>query len=115
MQPRRLLAFFAARAYSLLVVTLDSEVLLCRAVSQLISPHEVLGTELISPPAKDTAFPLVELNENPLCPVLLFLQVPLKDSTSLWYINHTSRFCIICKFAEASLCLSMQVINEDIR
>lgn len=97
------------------MVNLDPEVLLCRPVFQPISPQNVLGPEVILPPVQDIAFLLDELNEIPLCPILQFVQVLLKGSTTLRCISHTSQFCVICKLAEASLCLSVQVINEDIR
>lgn len=50
--------------------------------------------------------------------VHLFLQpvkIPLDVSLIIWSISHSSLFCVISKYSEATLCLTTQVINEDFK
>ncbi|KAK4810833.1 hypothetical protein QYF61_008805 [Mycteria americana] len=63
---------------------------------------------------QDFALPLVELHEVPVSPFLQSVQVPLDGSTTLWHISHSSQICVISKLAEGTLCLIIQIINEDV-
>ena len=66
MQPRMLLAFFAATAHLLargqLADHQEPKALLCRAALQLFGPQCVLVHEVIPPQVQDFAFPFVELH-----------------------------------------------------
>lgn len=43
------------------------------------------------------------------------MEVPVNVSTLLWYVSHSSQFCIICKHAEGAFCPIVQVISEDVK
>lgn len=43
------------------------------------------------------------------------VKVPLNDSTTIWCITHSSKFCFVCKLAEVALCPIVQVITEDVK
>lgn len=95
----RLLALLATRACCRLIVLSDHQSLLCKAASQPVSSWAgvlpVGVQDIISS---------------------LFLQVtaiPLNVSISMWFINSSPQFCIICKLAEGELCPVVQVIRED--
>lgn len=46
--------------------------------------------------------------------VLQPVQLSLNGSILVWYINHSSQFRTICKFAEGTLCPIIQVINKEV-
>lgn len=55
----------------------DSKVLLCKTAFHLVGPKHVLLHRVIPPQEQDFAFPGVELNDIPLCPIPQPIQVPL--------------------------------------
>jgi len=95
-------------------VHLDPKVLLHRAAFQTVDHWHVLVPEIIPPQVQDFAFPLAELHEISLDPVLQLVKVPLNGGTTIWYISHSSQFCIICEHAHDVLFPIVQMVNENI-
>lgn len=60
------------------------------------------------------AFPLVEIHEIPLSPVLQPVEIPLSGSATFTVLA-LSLFCNVCEVAEGSLCPVVQVINEEVK
>ena len=58
---------------------------------------------------------LVELHTIPVGPFLQPVHVPLDVSATLWCISCSSQFCVSSKLAEGTLCLIIQIINEDVK
>lgn len=56
--------------------------------------------------------PLTELCSIPVCPFLQLAQVPLDGSLTLWCINTSFQFCVICKLADSNS--SVQNMNDGI-
>ncbi|GAB0186707.1 ectonucleotide pyrophosphatase/phosphodiesterase family member 3 [Grus japonensis] len=92
----------------------DSQVLLCRAASQLAGLQHLLVPGVVPPQVQDFALPLVGLHEVPVNPFLQPVEVPLDGSMTLWHISHSSQFGVISRLAEGTLCPIMQIINEDV-
>ena len=78
-----------------LLIHQHSQVLLCRAALQQVSPEPVLMHGVIPPQVQDLALALVELHWFPLCPTLQPVQISLKGSTAFQCISHSSQFCVI--------------------
>lgn len=79
MQPRILLAFFAARAHCWFTLkTRTLQVFFCKAAFHIGGP--VLVHEVV----QDFAVYLVELHEDPVSPFLHSVKVHLNGSTTLW-------------------------------
>ena len=62
--------------------------------------------EVIPPQEQDLAFPFVEFYEIPI-------DVPPNRSMTIWSINLSSQFHVVCKLAEGALGPIIQAINED--
>ncbi|CAM9993834.1 unnamed protein product, partial [Bubo scandiacus] len=41
------------------------------------------------------------------------VKVSLDSRMTLWYMSQSSHFCVIIKLVEGTLCLIIQLINED--
>lgn len=68
---------------------------------------------VVAPP--QVAFALAELCEVPVNPLLQPVKVPQDSSITIWYINHSSRFCLMSKLAEGVLLSPViPIINEDV-
>ncbi|GAB0183594.1 mitochondrial enolase superfamily member 1 [Grus japonensis] len=82
---------------------------------------KILDLELFSsdpdygPQVQDPTLALVEFHLVPLYPTLQPVQVSLNGSAAFWCIGHSSRFCIISKLAEGTLCPLIQVIDEYVK
>lgn len=55
---------------------------------------------------------LFDLCEVPLRPFLQVVEVCLEGSMTLWHISHFSQFCVICKFAEETLCPVIPIVMK---
>jgi len=60
-------------------------------------------------------FQVQGLHESPFSLFLQHVEVPLDDSTPIWYTSHSSQFCIICELAEGMLCPIIKVITESLK
>lgn len=110
MKPGMLFAF-TSRSHIQLGVC---QVLLCKAAFQPVVPQPVLVHGAIPPHVQDFALPFIHLNKVPDSPLLQTLKVPLNVSTTIWSINCSSQFCIICKPVFID-CPTIYVNNEDIK
>lgn len=75
--------------------------------AKLLSTQPALVPSVIHLLEQDTASPFVEFHE-----VLLAhfsIKVPLKGSTTIWYVSHSSQFGVIWKLVEGELCPILQV------
>ena len=119
MQPKTLLAFFAARAHCWLMFNFwcppGPQGPFLPSCFPAGCPHHTLVHGVVLPQVQDLAFPLVELQEVPVSLFLPPLPMPLNGSTTACCINHYSQFCIICRLAEGTLCPIVQVIYEDVK
>jgi len=57
---------------------------------------------------------LVEPHEVHMGPLLKLVQVSMDSISSLWRIDCTTQFGVICKFAESALNLTVYVIDEGL-
>ena len=118
MQSKRLLAFFAARTHSRLMVNLLFARTLRACYAKVLSSHSAPSPywckELFLPKGRTWEFPFAELHENPVRPFLQLVELPPNGSTTLCCSSQSSHFCIICKLLESALCPIVQVINEDV-
>jgi len=85
-----------------LVIHQDTQVPLCRAAFQQVSPELVLVYWGTPAQLQEPTHVLVELDQVPLCPTLQLVQVSLNGSTALWCISHSSQSCVIRKLAEGT-------------
>jgi len=95
-----------------LIVRQDPPVLFYKASFQLVGPQYWL-LELFLPTCRTLTFPLLNFMRFLYCPFLQPVKVPLDGSTTLWCINRSSKFGLICKLAEGTICLVIQIINEE--
>jgi len=103
MHPRIPLAFFATRAHGQLVISLDTQVTLCRAAVQQVILEPVMVHGVVPPQMQDPALALVELH-----------QVHENGSTAFQCIRHSFHLCVISKLAKGTLYLFFQVIDEEV-
>ena len=116
MQPRMLLATYAAGAYCWLMFSLVSSrkhrSLFCQAALQTLGSQFVVVPEIIIFQVQDMAFSLVELYEILDSPSRLHDKVLVDSSTTFWCTCYSSQFCVIYKLAEGPI---LQVISEDVK
>lgn len=91
------------------------QVFLCRAALNQIGtqPALILGIGLTQ--MEDFALVLAVLHEVHLHPFFQPAQVPMDDTPSLWSIDQTTQFGVICKIAEGALQSIICIINEDVK
>ena len=94
------------------IIHQDTQVLLCRAPFQHVSPWPVVMHEVIPPQVQDSKF--APVHQVSLCPALQSVLVLLSGSTVLWRVGHSSQLCIISKLAEGAFYPFIQVIDEDL-
>lgn len=56
-----------------------------------------------------------KLNQTEIVCTSLAVSGPSGSSSTLWYIIHSSQFCVICKLAEAMLFPIIQFVNEGVK
>lgn len=76
-------------------------------------PQHVSGCWVVYPHLQDFVLPLVEIHEDPFSPFLQLLKVPIKGRATLWFISHSSQFCVTSKPTEVTFCPIIQIINEN--
>lgn len=74
-----------------------------------------LCMEFIPLQVKDFAYAFLELDVMPIDLFLLPSEVPLNTNPTIWCSSRSSQCCMFCKFAESSLCLTTQIIIEDVK
>ena len=81
----------------------------------MASPQHLLVHGVVSPQVQDFVHPLeISFHEFPVSQSPQSVEVSLDNSMMLWYISHSSHFCVIIKLAEGTLCPVTQIINGDI-
>lgn len=105
----------ALLSHGQLVTHQGPKVLFCKAALQLVGLQHGPLPGVIPLQLQDFLLPFVELYDIHLRPILQTFEVPLDGSTTLWYISHSSLFCITSELAEDAICPSVQVINEEVK
>lgn len=92
----------------------DPDFPLSKSTFQVFIPQHIQLPRFIPSQMQEFIFPSVELRKIRLSPFIQPVKVPLKGSTTLWCVSHSSQFHIIYELAESALCPSLRVINEDV-
>lgn len=87
---------------------------LSKSTFQVFIPQHIQLPGFIPSQMQEFIFPSVELHEIHVSPFIQPVKVPLKGSTTLWCVSHSSQFHIIYELAVSALCPSLWVINEDV-
>ncbi|KAK4832178.1 hypothetical protein QYF61_020958 [Mycteria americana] len=90
-----------------------SQVLLCWAAFQPLSPKPVALHGAAVTQVQDLALSLVEPHTTGLSPSIQPVQVPLQSLPTLKQINTPAQLGIVCKLAEGALDALIQVIDKD--
>lgn len=117
-QPRLLLAAFAARGHCWLVPSLHPSTSPSPSQqscfpSQLRPCCAIAGS--YSAPGQHLAFVLAELQKVPLCPVLWPIYLPLEGTSALKRINWLTQCDGVCKCDAGVLHLLYQGISKDVK
>lgn len=123
MQPRLLLAAFAARAHCCpFSIKQECCIIFYRAAFQQVGRRPLLVHGLFASWMQDLTSSYIEHHEVPVCIFVQSVEVPLNGgSTTTWCIKHSAQSCItlyhiICvKLVEGTSCFIIKVINEDIK
>lgn len=94
------LALFAGRMCSRLmlkmVTTRTPKSFSAKLLSSWLAPQPVPVPGVVPPQVQDLLLPLVECQEVSASSSLKPVQVPLYGSLTLWHLNHSSQFFVIC-------------------
>ena len=75
------------------------QVLLCKIVLNHITPQPVLILRIALTQFQDLPLGLVEPHEVHTVPLLQLVRFSSDDIWSLWHVNWTIQFCVVCKLA----------------
>lgn len=62
-----------------------------------------------------TVYSFVELHKFSVCPVPSPVQILLNCNTLISCISYSFQFCVTCEHATGSFCISVQLINEEVK
>lgn len=112
-QPRMLFVFCAIKTHCCLifkmVVHQDLHIFFSKAAFYPVGHLRLLVHGVIPHQRQDFSYPCMRFFL-----VLQPVQLSLNGSIFVWYINHSSQFRTICKFAEGTLSPIIQVINKEV-
>ena len=94
-------------------VSTNSQVLLCNAAFQQVSPNLYWYLGVVPLQVQDPTLAFVELHQILLCPALQPVQVSLNGSTAFWCVSPSSQLGVISKLAGSALSLLIQVTDEQ--